>query len=117
MGLVINALTDGKSAHIPYRDSKLTRVLQESLGGNSKTCLIITCSPSIYNEAETIGTLRFGKRAKQIKNKPKINKEVSFAEMKLMMEKAERDMEEKDRRIALLERQLEKANKLLKEQL
>ena len=73
LGLVINALTDGKSAHIPYRDSKLTRVLQESLGGNSKTCLIITCSPSNFNEAETISTLRFGKRAKQIKNKPKIN--------------------------------------------
>ncbi len=64
LGLVINTLTDGKSSHIPYRDSKLTRVLQESLGGNSKTCLIITCSPSIFNEAETIGTLRFGKRAK-----------------------------------------------------
>ena len=64
LGLVINTLTDGKSAHIPYRDSKLTRVLQESLGGNSKTCLIITCSPSIFNEAETVSTLRFGKRAK-----------------------------------------------------
>ena len=64
LGLVINTLTDGKSTHIPYRDSKLTRVLQESLGGNSKTCLIITCSPSSFNEAETISTLRFGKRAK-----------------------------------------------------
>ena len=46
--------------HIPYRDSKLTRMLQESLGGNSKTSLIITCSPSIFNEKETISTLRFG---------------------------------------------------------
>lgn len=78
LGIVIKALTDGKSTHIPYRDSKLTRVLQESLGGNSKTCLIITCSPSVFNEQETISTLRFGKRAKQIKNKPKINKEVSL---------------------------------------
>jgi kinesin family protein 5 len=50
LGLVINALTDGKSTHVPYRDSKLTRILQESLGGNSKTSLIITCSPSIFNE-------------------------------------------------------------------
>lgn len=100
LGLVINALTDGKSLHVPYRDSKLTRVLQESLGGNSKTCLIITCSPSIFNEAETIGTLRFGKRAKQIKNKPKINKEVSFAEMKLILEKAEKSLEDKDKRIS-----------------
>ena len=50
LGIVINALTDGRSTHVPYRDSKLTRVLQESLGGNAKTCLIITCSPSIFNE-------------------------------------------------------------------
>jgi len=64
LGIVIKCLTDGKSTHVPYRDSKLTRILSESLGGNSKTCLIITCSPSIFNEAETIGTLRFGKRAK-----------------------------------------------------
>ena len=46
LGLVINALTDGKSTHVPYRDSKLTRVLQESLGGNARTALIITCSPA-----------------------------------------------------------------------
>jgi kinesin family protein 5 len=59
LGLVINALTEG-ATHIPYRDSKLTRILQESLGGNSKTSLIITASPSIFNEAETISTLRFG---------------------------------------------------------
>ncbi len=62
--MVINALTDGKSTHIPYRESKLTRVLQESIGGNSKTSLLITCSPSIYNEQETATTLRFGLRAK-----------------------------------------------------
>jgi kinesin family protein 5 len=47
LGMVITALTDGKSTHIPYRNSKLTRILSESLGGNAKTCLIITCSPSI----------------------------------------------------------------------
>lgn len=63
LGNVINALTDG-SQFIPYRNSKLTRILQESLGGNSKTTLIVTCSPSIYNENETISTLRFGVRAK-----------------------------------------------------
>ena len=64
LGMVINALTDGKSNHVPYRDSILTRVLSESLGGNSKTNLIITCSPSVYNESETLSTLRFGERAK-----------------------------------------------------
>ncbi|KAG1241094.1 hypothetical protein G6F68_017025 [Rhizopus microsporus] len=70
--MVINSLTDGKSSHVPYRDSKLTRILQESLGGNSRTTLIINCSPSSYNEAETISTLRFGARAKTIKNKAKM---------------------------------------------
>ena len=63
-GIVINCLTDGKSAYIPYRDSKLTRILQDSLGGNARTCLIIACSPSNFNEAETLSTLRFGLRAK-----------------------------------------------------
>jgi len=59
------ALTENKSGnHVPYRESKLTRVLQESLGGNAKTCLIITCSPSNYNESESLSTLRFGLRAK-----------------------------------------------------
>ena len=57
LGRVIKHLTDGISTHIPYRDSKLTRVLQDSLGGNSKTCLIITCSPSSFNEEETVSTL------------------------------------------------------------
>ena len=66
LGNVINHLTDGKSSHIPYRDSKLTRILQESLGGNAKTSLIITCSPAKYNLDETVSTLRFGARAKRI---------------------------------------------------
>ena len=78
LGLVINNLTDGKQSHIPYRDSKLTRILQESLGGNAKTSLIITCSPAKYNLDETISTLKFGARAKRIKNKPKVNKELSI---------------------------------------
>lgn len=77
LGNVINALTDGKSKHIPYRNSKLTRVLQESLGGNAKTTLIITCSPSVWNEQETVSALIFGVRAKAIKNRPKVNKELS----------------------------------------
>jgi kinesin family protein 5 len=68
LGKVINALTDGKSGHVPYRESKLTRVLQESLGGNTKTCLIIACSPSEFNDAESLSTVRFGNRAKVNKN-------------------------------------------------
>jgi kinesin family member 5 len=60
LGMVINALTDGKATHVPYRDSKLTRILQESLGGNARTALIIACSPAKDNEEETTGTLKFG---------------------------------------------------------
>lgn len=75
LGNVINALTDGKLSHIPYRDSKLTRLLSEALGGNSKTYLIVTCSPSSYNDLETLTALRFGHRAKTIKNAAKINKD------------------------------------------
>lgn len=89
LGMVINSLTDGKSTHIPYRDSKLTRILQESLGGNSRTTLIINCSPSSFNDAETISTLRFGVRAKTIKNKAKINAELSPMELKQLLKKAQ----------------------------
>lgn len=89
LGMVINSLTDGKSTHIPYRDSKLTRILQESLGGNSRTTLIINCSPSSYNDQETLSTLRFGVRAKAIKNKAKINAELSPLEMKQLLKKAQ----------------------------
>ena len=59
LGRVIHCLTEG-ATHIPYRDSKLTRILQDSLGGNSKTCLVITASPSPYNAEETLSTCRFG---------------------------------------------------------
>jgi kinesin family protein 5 len=74
LGIVIRALID-KSSHIPYRNSKLTRLLADSLGGNSKTCLIVTCSPSSYNLDETISTLRFGTDVKTVKNKPQVNVE------------------------------------------
>lgn len=103
LGMVINSLTDGKSTHIPYRESKLTRVLQESLGGNAKTCLIITCSPSIYNESETLSTLRFGLRAKKIKNKPKINKETTVAELKIEIDKMDKVIQKLNMRIKQLE--------------
>jgi len=89
LGMVINALSDGKSSHIPYRDSKLTRILQESLGGNSRTTLIINCSPSSYNDAETVSTLRFGERAKTIKQKAKVNEELSPAQLKALLRKAQ----------------------------
>ena len=101
--MVINALTDKKSTHIPYRDSKLTRILTESLGGNSKTCLIITCSPHPYNDQETLSTMRFGARARCIKNKPKINREYTIPELKKLLEAAQTENELLKERIRELE--------------
>lgn len=103
LGMVINALTDGKSTHIPYRDSKLTRILQESLGGNSRTTLIINCSPSSYNDAETVSTLRFGVRAKSIKNKAKVNAELSPAELKQLLRRAQSQVTNFETYISALE--------------
>ena len=85
LGNVINALSS-KQKHVPYRDSKLTRLLSDSLGGNSKTSLIITASPMSFNADETLSTLRFGVRAKLIKNKPAVNAEKSASEYKRMLE-------------------------------
>jgi kinesin family protein 5 len=106
LGNVINALTDKKYTHVPYRDSKLTRVLQESLGGNAKTSLIITCSPSNFNEQETLSTLRFGQRAKKIKNVVKVNHERSAEELKLLLEKRDLALVEARSRLAMLEQLL-----------
>uniref|UniRef100_A0A7S3DF42 Kinesin-like protein n=1 Tax=Palpitomonas bilix TaxID=652834 RepID=A0A7S3DF42_9EUKA len=75
LGNVISALVDGKSKHVPYRDSKLTRLLQDSLGGNTKTTMVAMLGPADYNYDETLSTLRYANRAKNIKNKPKINED------------------------------------------
>ncbi len=75
LGNVIGALADAKGGHIPYRDSKLTRLLQDSLGGNTKTLMVAAISPADYNWDETMSTLRYANRAKNIKNKPKINED------------------------------------------
>jgi hypothetical protein len=75
LGNVIKALVDGAHSHIPYRDSKLTRLLQDSLGGNTKTVMVAALSPADYNYEETLSTLRYADRAKSIKNKPRINED------------------------------------------
>ena len=76
LGNVISALVDsGKGKHIPYRDSKLTRLLQDSLGGNTKTLMVAAISPADYNYDETMSTLRYANRAKNIKNKPVVNED------------------------------------------
>ncbi|XP_039128668.1 kinesin-like protein KIN-5A [Dioscorea cayenensis subsp. rotundata] len=75
LGRVINALVE-HSGHIPYRDSKLTRLLRDSLGGKTKTCIIATISPSIHCLEETLSTLDYAHRAKNIKNKPEVNQKM-----------------------------------------
>ncbi|XP_051844301.1 kinesin-like protein KIF17 isoform X3 [Antechinus flavipes] len=75
LGNVISALVDGRCKHIPYRDSKLTRLLQDSLGGNTKTLMVACLSPADNNYDETLSTLRYANRAKNIKNKPRINED------------------------------------------
>ena len=95
-----------QAKHIPYRDSKLTRILQESLGGNSRTTLIINCSPSSYNEAETLSTLRFGIRAKSIKNSARVNAELSPLELKGLLAKAQLANTSYQKYIAALEAEI-----------
>ncbi|KAG4067581.1 hypothetical protein HA402_005353 [Bradysia odoriphaga] len=81
LGNVISALAEN-SPHIPYRDSKLTRLLQDSLGGNSKTIMIANIGPSEYNYNETLTTLRYAHRAKTIQNKPVKNEDSQDAKLK-----------------------------------
>lgn len=106
LGQVINALTDAKQQHIPYRDSKLTRVLQDSLGGNSKTVLIVAISPSVYNGAETLSTIRFGQRAKSITNKVTVNATRSVEELETLLLRAEKAIDMQSALIASLQGQL-----------
>jgi kinesin family member 3B len=99
LGNVISALVDPKSSYVPYRDSKLTRLLQDSLGGNAKTVMFANCSPADYNFDETLSTLRYANRAKNIKNKPKINEDPKDAMLREFQDE-----------IARLKKQLELAS-------
>lgn len=85
LGNVINALTESASSeaarHVPYRDSKLTRMLQDSLGGNSKTVMIACVSPADSNFEESLNTLRYAQRARSIVNKAVINTDPNAAQL------------------------------------
>ncbi|RVE49073.1 hypothetical protein evm_006319 [Chilo suppressalis] len=106
LGNVISALVDGKSTHIPYRNSKLTRLLQDSLGGNSKTVMIATIGPAETNYVETISTLRYANRAKNIENKTHVNSEPGDAlltrfqqeidQLKKQLEEAANEIEDEE---------------------
>ena len=105
LGNVINALTDKKGKnYIPYRDSKLTRLLQDSLGGNCKTTMIATISPSEDAFSESLSTLYFAQRAKKIKNRPIINEDVNN---RALIRKYENELKN-------LRSELELKNKMLK---
>merc|ERR1712126_282553 len=76
LGRVITSLVD-RTPHIPYRESKLTRLLQDSLGGRTKTTIIATISPGVNNMEETLSTLDYAHRAKNITNKPEVNQKLT----------------------------------------
>ncbi|CAL0312843.1 unnamed protein product [Lupinus luteus] len=88
LGNVISALGDEKKrkegAHVPYRDSKLTRLLQDSLGGNSKTVMIACISPADINAEESLNTLKYANRARNIQNKPVANRDLISNDMQQM---------------------------------
>ncbi|XP_058081168.1 kinesin-like protein KIN-1 isoform X2 [Magnolia sinica] len=97
LGNVINALTNGKMNHIPYRDSKLTRILQDALGGNSRTAVLCCCSPSSLNASESLSTLRFGARAKHVRTSPRVSSNEDKGEVKLVTHCQTKKSESRDR--------------------
>ncbi|KAI1897691.1 hypothetical protein AGOR_G00085890 [Albula goreensis] len=111
LGNVISALVDGKSTHIPYRDSKLTRLLQDSLGGNAKTIMVATLGPASYNYEETLTTLRYANRAKNIKNKPRVNEDPKDALLREFQEEIARLKAQLDKRGMLTRKRRRNARK------
>ncbi|KAK5615401.1 Kinesin-like protein kif3b [Crenichthys baileyi] len=99
LGNVISALVDGRSSHIPYRDSKLTRLLQDSLGGNARTVMVANIGPASYNVEETLTTLRYANRAKNIKNKPHINEDPKDALLREFQEEIARLKDQLEKRV------------------
>ncbi|XP_051961530.1 kinesin-like protein KIF3B [Xyrauchen texanus] len=98
LGNVISALVDGRSTHVPYRDSKLTRLLQDSLGGNARTVMVANIGPASYNLEETLTTLRYANRAKNIKNKPHVNEDPKDALLREFQEEIARLKEQLEKR-------------------
>lgn len=101
LGNVIKALTTNKE-HIPYRDSKLTYLLQDALGGNSKTSLVVTCSSDKDKASATVDSLRFAKRAKQMTNNVKVNIQITRKKLMKINEQYKKKLQKADDIIAKL---------------
>lgn len=86
LGNVIKALTSPHPQFVPFRDSKLTRLLEDSLGGNTRTVMLANIGPADYNASETLSTLRYADRAKRIQNKPRVNEDPKDAKLRQMQE-------------------------------
>lgn len=113
LGNVIAALTDQRPrAHIPYRDSKLTRLLEDSLGGNCKTTMMAMISPSSEGFGESISTLKFATRAKKIKNEARINEDVDqralLRKYEVELRKLKQELTEKNKHSHLVQLEEEK---------
>eukprot|EP00668_Euglena_longa_P034086 GGOE01043821.1.p1 GENE.GGOE01043821.1~~GGOE01043821.1.p1 ORF type:complete len:773 (+),score=300.45 GGOE01043821.1:29-2320(+) len=86
LGRVVNALIDGKQSHVPYRESKLTRLLQYPLSGMGKTSIVVTVSPSMYNYDETMAAVLFGQRAMKLKVNAKVHEKVDWKALALKLQ-------------------------------
>ncbi|XP_067873914.1 kinesin-like protein KIF3C isoform X2 [Heterodontus francisci] len=116
LGNVISALVDGKSTHIPYRDSKLTRLLEDSLGGNAKTIMVATIGPTSSNYEESLTTLRYASRTKNIKNKPRINEDPKDALLREFQEEIARLKTQLERRGMLSKKRRKSQRKIILEE-
>lgn len=103
LAMVISALSDKSSTFVPYRTSKLTRILEDSLGGNSKTLAIITCSPSPANAEDTASSLRFGMRIKSVSNTPVVNKNLSMHELNIQYLQKLETLQKVNKQLGLLQ--------------
>jgi len=105
LGNVIAALTDPKQTrnHIPYRDSKLTRLLEDSLGGNCKTTMMAMISPAYDSFAESLSTLKFATRAKKVKNEARINEDLDHRALlrkyEMELKKLREELEQRNRQV------------------
>jgi len=117
LGNCIKALTSKSAKHIPFRDSQLTRLLQDALGGNSKTVLVVCCSPDGNDVFETLSTLRFAERAKKVKNSAKVNSVLSVEEYQKLVQSLRDQLARKDRMIEKLQKALQSGGQLSAEDL